>query len=304
MSDARRADRRSPRFLAACILALGVACGGSGPASEPVPPATPSASVSPSSQSEELAGYIGPAVSFEVPEGWEVFYLEVPFEIFAAYGPIEGGDADYVAVAPVPTGVDGSDPEKILRSIVGPGASPEVNELDGMTAYSVSMTRDDLTQQTTIVEGQKDLYLVTCQYSKSVATQVAAGCEDILASLREVDPSPVIDPSGCTDRELSLIASVPLLEGAEPKPSATHYAGLCDLQVELPTGFEGDVIATLSAALTDAGWNPHGANMVRISNGVHHVWSMLADRDFDTFTVEAFVRDGVTDRYFISVIDG
>lgn len=303
VNDTRRADRRSPRFLAASILALGVACGGSGPASEPVTPSTPSASVSPSSESEELAGYIGPAVSFQVPEGWEVFYLEVPFKIFAAYGPIEGGDADYVAVAPVPPGVDGSDPEKILRSIVGPGASPEVNELDGMTAYGVSMTGDDLTQRTTIVEGQKDLYLVTCQYSESAATQVAAGCEDILASLREVDPSPVTDPSGCTDRELALIESVPVLEGAQPKPTATDLGKMCDMQFELSAGFDGDPLAILGTALDDAGWNVSGSKMARIS-APHEVWRLLADRDYDRLAVEAFIRDGVTDRYFVTAWDG
>lgn len=246
-------------------------------------------------------------MAFDVPGGWHEFYLDVPIEVFAAYGPVEGGDADYVAVTPIPQGVAGRPPEKILQALAQAQSSDavpaEVSEANGMTTYTASWISGDLTQRATIVEGPRDLYLVTCQYASAMATRVTAGCASIIASLHEVAPSPVTDPSGCTDRELSLIASVPLLEGAEPEPVVRDLGKACDLQVELQSGFEGDVIAALSAELSDAGWTPHRAKMVRIS-GVHHVWRMVADRDFDTFMVEAFVRDSVTDRYFITVVDG
>lgn len=293
--------------LGAVLVALAAACSGSGTQrDQSPPPETPLKSTSPSHGAGAPVGYVGPSVAFDVPGGWHEFYLDVSIDFFAAYGPVDGGDADYVAVSPIPQGVARRSPEKILQALApqsSDAAPAEASEATGMTTYTASWTSGDLTQRATIVEGPRDLYLVTCQYASAMATRVTSGCASILASLHEVAPSPVTDPSGCTDRELSLIASVPLLEEAEPEPVVRDLGKACDLQVELQSGFEGDVIATLSAELSDAGWTPHRAKMVRIS-GVHHVWRMLADRDFDRFVVEAFVRDGVTDRYFITVFDG
>lgn len=283
------------------LTVLGTACAGETKPSHPSSQETSG----PSSDTEDGSGqYVGPKVAFDVPTGWHEFYLEVSYDFFAAYGPEAGGESDYVAVAPLPRQLAEMESEKILEALIGTesGIRIEVVDIGDRSTSTAVVKQDDVRQQATLVEGLGPPYLVTCQSSSAMADDIEAGCAAIIASLRASEPSPVTDASGCTDRELSLIASVPLLEGAEPASQATVYPKACDLQVELPSGSE-NAVATLRAALLDAGWHPNDAKVVRRS-GQYDVWRLIADRDFDVFQIEAFVKGDIADRYFITVVDG
>lgn len=249
-------------------------------------------------------------MAFDVPEAWHEFYLDVPFKFFAAYGPIEGGKSDYVAVAPVPPDLAQRPSMEILGHLMPPADRIDrvrVVDVNGLPAFSVSgTTGKDLEGELTVVEGRQGVYFLTCQSVREMRDEVTRGCGTIKASLVEVRPSPIEDPQGCTERELTLLRSVPLPDGSSPENPTSTGSGTdrgCDLSVSLPPDFRDDIIAILSDRLRDAGWHPSEARLDR-TLGTFDVWQMVADRDFDLYLVEAYVDNGVTDHFFVTVGDG
>lgn len=266
--------------------------------------------------------YEGQAVSFDYPKDWHEFYLTAGWQYFAAYGPLSGGDVDFVAVFPAP-----SETEKIttLEDFVKwSGVTEDVDataaqtvDVNGLTGYKIPIARtdpsgQDLVAWSILVKGERSDYLIACQYGYSTPAeaQVSAGCVTVMDTLVEVPPPVITDPSDCTDTELALLSSVPMPEGAdrtEPEgeteegtEEGRHY---CDLMVFLPSGYDRDVVEYFLPRMTEAGWDSEEAKMVRTFE-VYDVWRIIANRDWDQYMVEVYVEDGHAHYFFVTVVDG
>jgi hypothetical protein len=297
------------------VLAAGCSNGDEGPSKDgsgisTAPSVSTTRSIAPPQSVDVRHRYEGPSVAFDVPDAWQEFYLHASFRFFAAYGPIEGGDADYVAVSPIPPDKQQLSPKEALTAII-PSADRigpmRVVDVNGMLGYSASgTTGEDLEGEITIVQGQRANYLVTCQSDADWREQVVRGCESIKASLVETVPSPSTDPSGCTERELSLLHDVPFPDGSSPEEPEVVGHGTdraCDLWISMPPEYRNDVIAILSERLTEAGWHSGEATLDR-TLGTSKVWRMIADRDWDLYEIEAYIDGGVTDHFFVTTVDG
>jgi hypothetical protein len=266
--------------------------------------------------------YAGPSVSFDYPNGWHEFYLSAGWQYFAAYGPVSGGDVDYVAVFPAPP-----ETKKIttLEDFVKwNGVTEDVDattaqtvDVNGLTGYKMPIARtgpsgQDLVAWSILVKGERSDYLIACQYEYSTPaeTQVSVGCERVMDTLVEVPPAVIADPSDCTDTELALLSSVPMPQGADPtEPEGAIEEGTeegrhyCDLMVFLPSGYDGDVVGFFRPRMTEAGWDSEEAKMVRTFES-YDVWRIFAIRDWDSYMVEVYVEDGHAHHFFITVVDG
>ncbi len=298
----RSCHRRRNALVGVVLVLLTAACGG-GSVTDREASSSKTSSASPGATEPD---YIGPQVAFDVPDSWHEFNLDSPWDYFAAYGPVEGNRSDYVAIGPIPAELGDGSPEELLRRFVPLSSGPidvEISHGNGSTMYTSSFRKDGLTVQATIVEGSRDSYLVACNYGTTMEADMSAGCASILSSLYEADPSPVTDPSGCTDRELSLLAGIPLWEGATPQPPDAGIVGVCDMWVAMPAGSREDVIRFYEGVLADEGWVTLNQGMDR-TGPTGDVWQLLALQDWDAVLIEAYVTDGVTDHYFITVEDG
>jgi hypothetical protein len=276
----------------------------------PNPVASPAASGGPHR-------YAGPQLAFDVPAGWHEFYLEVPWEFAAAYGPIEGGDQDYVAVGAVPAEIASGDPEEILgrasqkQQWTGSVTSATIN---GMPAATVPVRIGTIDGIVTVAEGDRDTYLLTCAYTEPMSAAVRAGCASITASLTETAAPVATDPSGCTDTELAIMRAIDLPSGTAPGPLFTHGtlegAGhLCDVMVGIGSSGE-DVAAYYTSRLEAAGWTigSSGKDRTAVEFDVYRVVAM---KDWDVYMIEIYVNGGATpstpgatDHFFVTVADG
>lgn len=248
---------------------------------------------------DDATHYAGSAVSFDVPPGWHTFDLQLATDYFAAYGPVEGSNVDYVSVAPLGEGI--RDQIAMLFDAQGGGTPVDVN---GLPSEMVTWTTKDGTWRSlTQVRGETGTYLIACQAGPDMRTEVSRGCDRARASLEE----PVVtDASGCTDRELALLASVPVPEGASAHEPTVLFSGAlrsCDLMVELPANDRDDVLGELHSALADDGWDVSDPVIDRRWNDLD-VWAFVAERSPDTMLVEVYSGDGVSDHYFLTAVPG
>lgn len=321
--------RRAILLLSVAVLALSACAGNSAGGNRSDSPAavtsSPAASgtlgPSPSLPAGVGGHYQGPDVAFDIPKDWHEFNLDVSMHFYAAYGPVSGGDDDYVMIAPVPAEAKGIPPEEILASPpmrTGPVESVNVNGMPGYSA-PVALTSPNgqaLEGQETLVRGQRGDYLVACQYGKHMKELVPIGCQMLKDTLVEVPPPTITDPSGCTDAELALLQSVRMPDGTDPGKPKVMLSGdgrACDLAVvpsQPKTGYQGDLVGYFSSRLKSAGWHVPKAKVDRMS-GPFQVWQLLAIRDWDIYMVEiyidvkgAVVAKGAAQNLFITVSDG
>lgn len=324
-APAPRPPRRNLLIAAVVVLALLVAVIGSlfiSRRDAAAPPGSvsfaPSATQAPPQSTEDGLSYQGPVVAFDLPPGWHEFYLSTSLRFFASYGPVNGGDDDYVLVAPVPAGAANLTRDQILAQLVPPAerSGPvETIDVNGMRGYAVATeTTDHLVMQGTLVEGHRGDYLIACQYGPHMRDQMVGGCASLEDTLVEVTPPAITDASGCTDAELALLRSVPMPAGTEPGQPKIVTSGdqrECDLQVlpSQPDGYRGDLVAYFTSRLKDAGWNIEMAKVVE--PGATQKWRVLADRDWDYYLVEIYVdaegtvyAKGAVQMFFVTAVDG
>jgi len=258
--------RRTIPLVALIALVL-TWCGGGAEESQSTPQSGP-------------GNYEGPAVSFDYPNDWHEFNLKVGYPYFAAYGPIDGGDDDFVAISAEGPETEFGPPGRRM----GPMEKVHVN---GIPGYSVPLTRtlngQALEGEMTLVGGN---YIVWCQYGEHMSEQVPIGCEMLKDTLVETSPPPITDPSGCTDAALELLQTVPMPQGVLPSEEleaipmerkGIEYLA-CDLMVyraDLAFEHAEGLIAYFRSRLTEAGWRVRTAPA-----------QVLATRDFDTYYIE------------------
>lgn len=326
------AGTRKAILLVAIVALAAPACdgGGGGGITEQAgsPSATttsPSASVttshSPSPPPATGGRYEGPEVAFDLPTGWHEFYLEVDMDFSAAYGPVSGGDDDYVMIAPLPARSKKVSPEEILASMPSAAGPVERVDANGIPGYSVPMAvtgshGQALEGNLILVRGKSADYVVVCQYGKHMKDLVSVGCESLKESLVEVPKPTITDPSGCTDVELPLLQSVPMPDGTHPRKAGGQVnedGRYCDqmfMHAPRSVGFREDLVGYFRAALADAGWHGERAEINRTS-APFTVWQVLAFRDWDVFMVEIYVdtegvavAKGAAANFFVTVSDG
>jgi hypothetical protein len=136
--------------------------------------------------------------------------------------------------------------------LTGPAQTVDVNGLTGFE-MPVAIGGPGFTPRegrSILVKGEQGDYLIACQYGKHAEAQVLAGCEMLMDTLVEVPAHSITHASACTDAELALLSSVPLLKNADPKEPrrAKNDAGYyyCDLMVLLPPATTGTSSLTTS----------------------------------------------------------
>lgn len=263
--------------------------------------------------------YEGQAVSFDYPSDWHVFDLVAGWQQLAAYGPVSGGDDDYIAVFYAPPDTKGmtlEDFEKWGASSEGirltrPARTIAVN---GLTGYLLSVARTGshgqaLEGRSILVKGEQGDYLIACQYGKHAKTEVLTGCNMMMDTLKEVPAHSIANASACTDGELALLSRVPLPQGAVPKEPrrAKNDLGFyyCDLMVNLPPGYDADALLDyFRNGMTKAGWRYGDTYMVRTFEG-YKVWQIRAYTGLGPpgYTVEVYAEGGYAHHFFITVMD-
>jgi hypothetical protein len=262
--------------------------------------------------------YEGQAVSFDYPNDWHEFYLVAGWQELAAYGPVSGGDDDYIAVFDAPPKTDGmmlddfetwgASSEGIL--LTGPARTVAVN---GLTGYMVPVARTGshgqaLEGRSILVKGEQGNYLIACQYGKHMETQVLTGCNMMMDTFEEVPPHTITNASACTDGELALLSSVPLPEGAAPKEpkrgkndKGYYY---CDQMVSLPPGYDADnLLNYFRSGMKQAGWGPFVSTREGRPFEGYNAWVLGGQIDFDQYAVEVYVKGGYAHHFFITVMD-
>ena len=282
----------------------------------------PRASAAPSTSAGSIRGaggnrYSGPLLSFEIPANWHEFYLDAQWDFSAAYGPVEGGNDDFVAVGPVDPATIDLDVESLLATAAprstwtGPITSVDVN---GLAGYRVPVALRQLEGQQTLVIGRQGRYLIGCSTGAHIAARVMAGCDSIAATFAEEPAPQVSEPSGCSARELELLGVVAIPSGTvagDPASMGTWggpHSHLCDVMVRVD-GYEGDILEYFGTSLAAAGWSVEPPRKDRTSNG-KDVWQLIASDDWDMYMVEAYVYpagasgSGTATTFFITVCDG
>jgi hypothetical protein len=71
-----------------------------------------------------------------------------------------------------------------------------------------------------------------------------------------------------------------------------------------PADAGADVFDHFLPLLGDAGWHVEEPPAIGRSGPTGDVWRLVADRDWDIYLLEVYVKEGVTQHFFITVTDG
>jgi hypothetical protein len=251
--------------------------------------------------------YQGPRVAFDYPGGWSELLPTRVNPWYAAYKPptSDGRDA-LVAVGPG-LFLNDQDPERGLlgyfsNEVAGPSSITRTN---GLLTYSVPLAwvgrhGQSLEGTGMLIVGQRGTtHIARCQYDSDPyladrKAQVLAACDMLKKTLAEVPPPKIVEPSGCTKTELSLLQSISMPPGIEAGiPHMRQRA--CEMAVEVPYEDKSRVFDNLESRLAAAGWD-------RNPWSTHEV--LVANRDFDHYVVVVRPEGKLTSRFTIHAGDG